>query len=203
MQRETVRICSTHHTFVTKCFFVLFCFNWYSNSLAVSHLKMLNPSYRAKAYLKLSDSHPQFSMENLKRLNQCLLPPTHGCMQSLYKGGFEDAVRFLRREAWMSWRQPRRTANKGQLFERLLRVCLFFYSIHVSLNVILFAQSCLFFFKTWGTFKEKKNPNKCFSGVAKTSKRVWCANLFYLRYNWIKEWKRIEKATGSVSCSHC
>lgn len=130
--------------FFTKCFFVLFCFNWYSNSLAVSHLKMLNPSYRAKAYLKLSDSHPQFSMENLKRLNQCLLPPTHGRMQSLYKGGFEDAVRFLRREAWMSWRQPRRTANKGQLFERLLRVCLFFlqyscfiecYSIRAKLFV--------------------------------------------------------------------
>lgn len=83
-----------------KCFFVLLCFNWYS--LAASHLKMLNPSYRAKAYLKLSDSHPQFSMENLKRLNQCLLPPSHGRMQSLYKGGFEDTVRFLRREAWTS-----------------------------------------------------------------------------------------------------
>ncbi|XP_075873597.1 patatin-like phospholipase domain-containing protein 4 [Nelusetta ayraudi] len=57
---------------------------------------------RFTTQLRLANMNIMFSMENLKRLNQCLLPPTHGRMQSLYKGGFEDAVRFLRREAWMS-----------------------------------------------------------------------------------------------------
>lgn len=48
----------------------------------------------------LPGSLPQLSVENLKRLNQCLLPPSPNRMQSLYEDGFQDALRFLRREAW-------------------------------------------------------------------------------------------------------
>lgn len=46
---------------------------------------------------------PQFSVENVKRLNWSLFPPSPSCMQSLYEEGFNDTVRFLKREAWMNW----------------------------------------------------------------------------------------------------
>lgn len=46
---------------------------------------------------------PQFSVENLKRLNQALFPPSAGAMRSLCEEGFTDAVKFLKREGWMGW----------------------------------------------------------------------------------------------------
>lgn len=42
-------------------------------------------------------------MENIQRLNQALFPPSTSSMQSLCEEGFDDAVRFLKRDAWMSW----------------------------------------------------------------------------------------------------
>lgn len=45
---------------------------------------------------------PQFSMENIKRLNQALFPPSSSSMHTLCEEGFSDAVRFLEREALMS-----------------------------------------------------------------------------------------------------
>lgn len=53
-------------------------------------------------------------MENIKRLNQALFPPSTSSMQSLCDEGYRDAVRFLRREAWMSW-------QSGSLMERTLK----------------------------------------------------------------------------------
>lgn len=52
--------------------------------------------------LRLANMKVMFSMENIKRLNQALFPPSTSSMQSLCDEGYRDAVRFLRREAWMS-----------------------------------------------------------------------------------------------------
>ncbi|PWA32220.1 hypothetical protein CCH79_00013122, partial [Gambusia affinis] len=46
-----------------------------------------------------------FSMENIKRLNQALFPPSLSTMHAIYEEGHTDAVRFLKREDLMSW-QP-------------------------------------------------------------------------------------------------
>lgn len=55
-----------------------------------------------KTQLKLANMNIMFSVENIKRLNQALFPPSAGGMQSLCQEGFDDAVSFLKREAWMS-----------------------------------------------------------------------------------------------------
>ncbi|KAI3365977.1 hypothetical protein L3Q82_009708 [Scortum barcoo] len=52
--------------------------------------------------LRLANMNIMFSMENIKRLNQSLFPPSTSSMQSLCKEGFDDAMRFLKREAWIS-----------------------------------------------------------------------------------------------------
>ncbi|XP_073318522.1 patatin-like phospholipase domain-containing protein 4 isoform X1 [Pagrus major] len=52
--------------------------------------------------LRLANMKVMFSLENIKRLNQALFPPSTRSMQSLCDEGFNDAVRFLKREAWMS-----------------------------------------------------------------------------------------------------
>lgn len=57
---------------------------------------------RFDTQLRLANMNIMFSMENIKRLNQALFPPSTSSMQSLCEEGFNDAVRFLRREAWMS-----------------------------------------------------------------------------------------------------
>ncbi|XP_034029498.1 patatin-like phospholipase domain-containing protein 4 isoform X3 [Thalassophryne amazonica] len=44
----------------------------------------------------------QLSMENIKRLSQALFPPDSAAMHSLCQEGFDDAVKFLKKEAWMS-----------------------------------------------------------------------------------------------------
>ncbi|XP_061833757.1 patatin-like phospholipase domain-containing protein 4 isoform X3 [Nerophis lumbriciformis] len=53
-----------------------------------------------------TDSLPilPFSVENIKRLNQALFPPSTCRMQSLCQEGFDDAMRFLNREGWISSR---------------------------------------------------------------------------------------------------
>ncbi|XP_053170308.1 patatin-like phospholipase domain-containing protein 4 isoform X2 [Scomber japonicus] len=57
---------------------------------------------RFRTQLKLANMNVMFSMENIKRLNQALFPPSAAYMHSLYEEGFDDAVRFLKRESWMS-----------------------------------------------------------------------------------------------------
>ncbi|TKS66172.1 Patatin-like phospholipase domain-containing protein 4 [Collichthys lucidus] len=57
---------------------------------------------RFNTQLRLPNMSVMLSMENMKRLNQALFPPSSSSMQSLCEEGFSDAVRFLRREAWMS-----------------------------------------------------------------------------------------------------
>lgn len=47
---------------------------------------------------------PQVSMENFKRLNLAMCPPPTSSMRSLCEEGYSDAVRFLKKEKWMSWR---------------------------------------------------------------------------------------------------
>ncbi|XP_068446871.1 patatin-like phospholipase domain-containing protein 4 [Clinocottus analis] len=57
---------------------------------------------RFNTQLRLANIDIMFSMENIKRLNQALFPPSNRSMQSLCEDGFDDAVRFLKREDWMS-----------------------------------------------------------------------------------------------------
>ncbi|XP_042071397.1 patatin-like phospholipase domain-containing protein 4 isoform X2 [Haplochromis burtoni] len=56
---------------------------------------------RFKTQLSLANMNIMLSVENLKRLNQALFPPSAGAMRSLCEEGFTDAVRFLKREGWM------------------------------------------------------------------------------------------------------
>ncbi|KAM7365238.1 hypothetical protein PAMP_016183 [Pampus punctatissimus] len=57
---------------------------------------------RFKLQLKLANMNIMFSTENIKRLNQALFPPPASGMRSLCQEGFDDTLRFLKREAWMS-----------------------------------------------------------------------------------------------------
>ncbi|XP_076579989.1 patatin-like phospholipase domain-containing protein 4 [Chaetodon auriga] len=57
---------------------------------------------RFNSQLRLANMNIMFSMENIKRLNQALFPPSTSAMRSLCEEGFSDAVRFLKRESWMS-----------------------------------------------------------------------------------------------------
>ncbi|KAM6892806.1 patatin-like phospholipase domain-containing protein 4 [Lycodopsis pacificus] len=57
---------------------------------------------RFNTQLRLANMNVMFSVENIKRLNQALFPPSHRSMRSLCQDGFNDAVRFLKREDWMS-----------------------------------------------------------------------------------------------------
>ncbi|XP_047432651.1 patatin-like phospholipase domain-containing protein 4 isoform X1 [Mugil cephalus] len=59
-------------------------------------------SGRINTQLRLANMNIVFSMENIKRLNQALFPPSATIMNSLCEEGFSDAVRFLKKEAWMS-----------------------------------------------------------------------------------------------------
>ncbi|XP_030600955.1 patatin-like phospholipase domain-containing protein 4 [Archocentrus centrarchus] len=52
--------------------------------------------------LRLANMNIMFSVENIKRLNQALFPPSTSTLQSLCEEGFADAVKFLKREALMS-----------------------------------------------------------------------------------------------------
>lgn len=57
---------------------------------------------RYNTHLRLANMNVMLSMENLKRLNMALFPPSIGAMRTFCEEGFGDAVRFLRREDWMS-----------------------------------------------------------------------------------------------------
>ncbi|XP_037546620.1 patatin-like phospholipase domain-containing protein 4 [Nematolebias whitei] len=56
----------------------------------------------SNAQFRLPNMTIMFSMENLKRLNQSLFPPSTGTMRAICEEGFSDAVRFLERECLMS-----------------------------------------------------------------------------------------------------
>ncbi|XP_048203416.1 patatin-like phospholipase domain-containing protein 4 [Perognathus longimembris pacificus] len=43
----------------------------------------------------------ELSMANLVRLRFALFPPARGSMEALYQAGFQDALRFLRKEDWL------------------------------------------------------------------------------------------------------
>ncbi|XP_057712058.1 patatin-like phospholipase domain-containing protein 4 isoform X1 [Corythoichthys intestinalis] len=62
----------------------------------------LHKGYAFKTQLKLANMNIMFSMENIKRLNQALFPPSTNGMKSLCQEGFDDAMRFLKTESWMS-----------------------------------------------------------------------------------------------------
>ncbi|XP_017295091.1 patatin-like phospholipase domain-containing protein 4 isoform X1 [Kryptolebias marmoratus] len=57
---------------------------------------------RFNTQLRLANMTIMFSLENMKRLNQALFPPSTSTMQSLCEEGFTDTVRFLNRENLMS-----------------------------------------------------------------------------------------------------
>ncbi|KAM3857252.1 patatin-like phospholipase domain-containing protein 4 [Diretmus argenteus] len=56
---------------------------------------------RFNHHLRLANMSVTFSMENIVRLNHALFPPSANRMQSLCREGFDDAVTFLKKEAWM------------------------------------------------------------------------------------------------------
>nr|XP_057907464.1 patatin-like phospholipase domain-containing protein 4 isoform X2 [Doryrhamphus excisus] len=63
------------------------------------------PSHQGREFetqLRLANMNIAFSVENLKRLNQALFPPSTVGMESLCQEGFDDAMRFLKRESWTS-----------------------------------------------------------------------------------------------------
>ncbi|KAG3284246.1 patatin like phospholipase domain containing 4, transcript variant X5 [Ictidomys tridecemlineatus] len=51
-------------------------------------------------YIKVTNQDIMLSLPNLMRLNQALFPPSTRKMEALYQRGFDDTVRFLRREHW-------------------------------------------------------------------------------------------------------
>ncbi|KAM6894110.1 patatin-like phospholipase domain-containing protein 4 [Xenentodon cancila] len=57
---------------------------------------------RYNTRLRLANMNIMLSVENVRRLKQALFPPSSSTMRSLCEEGFSDAVRFLRREAWIS-----------------------------------------------------------------------------------------------------
>lgn len=57
---------------------------------------------RSHRHLHLANMKVMFSLENIKRLNRALFPPTHEEMKRFHSEGFTDALRFLRREDWIS-----------------------------------------------------------------------------------------------------
>ncbi|XP_077409974.1 patatin-like phospholipase domain-containing protein 4 isoform X2 [Vanacampus margaritifer] len=62
----------------------------------------LHKSHAVKTQLRLANMNITFSMENIRRLNQALFPPPTNRMQFLCQEGFDDAMRFLKTEGWMS-----------------------------------------------------------------------------------------------------
>ncbi|XP_029379669.1 patatin-like phospholipase domain-containing protein 4 [Echeneis naucrates] len=55
---------------------------------------------RLSTQLRLANMNIMFSAENIRRLNQALFPPSTSCLRALCEEGFDDAVRFLQKEAW-------------------------------------------------------------------------------------------------------
>ncbi|XP_054479954.1 patatin-like phospholipase domain-containing protein 4 [Anoplopoma fimbria] len=69
-----------------------------------SGLQDVCPVHRGRfnTQLRLANMNVMFSVENIKRLNRALFPPSSCSMQSLCGEGFSDAVSFLKREDWTS-----------------------------------------------------------------------------------------------------
>lgn len=57
---------------------------------------------RSHRHLHLANMKVMFSVENIKRLNRALFPPSHKEMKRFHEEGFNDALRFLHRENWIS-----------------------------------------------------------------------------------------------------
>ncbi|XP_072290329.1 patatin-like phospholipase domain-containing protein 4 [Eucyclogobius newberryi] len=57
---------------------------------------------RSHRHLHLANMKVMFSLENIKRLNRALFPPTEAQMERFYQEGFNDALRFMHREDWAS-----------------------------------------------------------------------------------------------------
>lgn len=57
---------------------------------------------RSQRHLQLANMNIMFSAENIKRLNRALFPPSHSEMKRFHTEGFNDALRFLHRENWIS-----------------------------------------------------------------------------------------------------
>ncbi|XP_033834686.1 patatin-like phospholipase domain-containing protein 4 [Periophthalmus magnuspinnatus] len=53
-------------------------------------------------HLHLANMKVMASLENFKRLNRALFPPTQSQMKEFYQEGFNDALRFMQREDWIS-----------------------------------------------------------------------------------------------------
>ncbi|KAM6141177.1 patatin-like phospholipase domain-containing protein 4 [Erethizon dorsatum] len=51
-------------------------------------------------YVNIANQDIMLSLANLVRLNQSLFPPSKTKMESLYRCGFNDAVKFLQKENW-------------------------------------------------------------------------------------------------------
>ncbi|XP_056157419.1 patatin-like phospholipase domain-containing protein 4 isoform X2 [Lampris incognitus] len=56
---------------------------------------------RSERHLRLANMNIMLSIDNIIRLNQALFPPSTSRMHMLCQEGFDDAVRFLKKEAWM------------------------------------------------------------------------------------------------------
>lgn len=52
-------------------------------------------------HLKLANMNIMFSKENIIRLNRALFPPSAAQMREFCQEGYDDAVRFLKKEDWM------------------------------------------------------------------------------------------------------
>nr|KAF6492805.1 patatin like phospholipase domain containing 4 [Molossus molossus] len=55
---------------------------------------------RLGSYVRVANQDVLVSPGNLVRLSHALFPPSRREMESLHQRGFEDALRFLRRENW-------------------------------------------------------------------------------------------------------
>ncbi|XP_004867411.1 patatin-like phospholipase domain-containing protein 4 isoform X3 [Heterocephalus glaber] len=51
-------------------------------------------------YMNIANQDIMLSLANLVRLNQALFPPSKRKMESLYRCGFNDTVKFLQKENW-------------------------------------------------------------------------------------------------------
>ncbi|XP_030693177.2 patatin-like phospholipase domain-containing protein 4 isoform X2 [Globicephala melas] len=54
-------------------------------------------------YVTIAKQHILLSTANLVRLHQALFPPSETIMESLYRRGFDDAIKFLLKESWFEY----------------------------------------------------------------------------------------------------
>lgn len=56
---------------------------------------------RSNLHMRLANMSVLFSKDNIIRLNQALFPPSLPRLKELEQEGYQDAVRFLKKEGWM------------------------------------------------------------------------------------------------------